>query len=103
MYHEINSNLQNFVCQLKKTFLNIVWGLPSGTENALRKEISTAALRGLAGVVRSKAVDSSSPLQGSQQPATTSVLEDAAQGICRETPQGDSEGMKLCFFHSFFF
>ena len=44
MYHEINSNLQNFVCQLKKTFLNIVWGLPSGTENALRKEISTAAL-----------------------------------------------------------
>lgn len=44
MYHAINNNLQSFVCQLKKTLLNIVWGLPSGTENELRIEISIAAL-----------------------------------------------------------
>lgn len=98
MYHAINSNLPSFMCQLKKMLLNIVWGLPLGTENALRKEISIAALhrvwhelldqrRGMAAACS----------RGASSPATISVPEDTAQGICRETLQGDSEGTKLFF------
>lgn len=46
---------------------------------------------GLAGVIRSKAVDGSSLLQGSQQPCHHLGVGGcccAAQGVCRETPRG---------------
>lgn len=42
--------------------------------------------------------------RGASNPATISVPEDAAQGIGRETPQGDFDGTKLlCFFCLIFF
>lgn len=104
MYHAINSNLQSFVCQLKKTLLNIVWGLPSGTENALRKEISIAALPGWQELRDQRLWMAAACSVGASGPATISVPEDAAQGVRRETLQGDFKGTKLfCFVFLFFF
>lgn len=71
MYHAINSNLLSFACQFKKRLLNIVWCLPLGTENALRRGISIAALHmvwhELRDQSRAGGGDGSSLLQGSQQ------------------------------------
>ena len=101
MYHAINRDLWSFVCQLKKTLLNIVWCLPPGTENALRKEISIAALH----MVWHDWLDQRRWMAagcswGARSPTTISVPEDAAQGIGGETLQGDFEGTKFVFFFS---
>ena len=101
MYHAINRDLLSFTCQLKKTLLNIVWCLPPGTENALRKEISIEALHMVWWLVRSKAVDGSRLLLGSQEP----YHHFGARGCCsrhwwRNPPRG-LWGNKVVFF--FFF
>lgn len=102
MYQAITRDLLSFVCQLKKILLNIVWCLPPGTGNALRKEISIAALH----MVWHDWLDqrlwmAAGCSWGARSCTIISVPGDAAQGIAGETLQGDFKGTKLVFF--FFF
>ena len=99
MYHAINRDLWSFVCQLKKTLLNIVWCLPPGTENALRKEISIAALH----MVWHDWLDQRRWMAagcswGARSPTTISVLEDAAQALVEKPSKGTLREQSLFFF-----
>ena len=99
MYHAINRDLLSFVCQLKKILLNIVWCLPPGTGNALRKEISIAALH----MVWHDWLDqrlwmAAGCSWGARSRTNISVPEGAAQGTGGETLQRDFKGTELFFF-----
>lgn len=104
MYHAINSNLLSFACQFKKRLLNIVWCLPLGTENALRRGISIAALHMVWHELRDQSGGggemAAACSRGASSSATISVLEEvaSAQGMCRESLAEDFRGTKFFFF-----
>ena len=85
---------------VKESLLNIVWCLPPGTEKALRRGISIAALHMVWHELRDQRRGMAAACcRGASGPATISVPEEvaSAQGLWRESLAGDSEGARLFF------